>query len=132
MTTKTDRLGPAERAVYELAERGAIGAAHAALYRRPLSALARAGLVRRLDSGAYEAIRAPSDTRPPPASEPPARTSTPPPPALPRPEPMQTLVVRVPTELLEVLDSIGPNRSEAARAVLKRALGSGVRKTRAG
>jgi len=130
MTTKTDRLGPAERAVYELAERGAIGAAHAALYRRPLAALARAGLVRRLDSGAYEAIRAPSDTRPPPpASEPPQAPSVPP---APRVEPMQTLVVRVPVELLEVLDALGPNRSEAARAVLRRALGSGVRKARTG
>jgi hypothetical protein len=132
MSSKTERLGPAERAVYDLVERGAIDASHAGLYRRPLAALARVGLVRRLDSGAYQAIRAASDTRPPPASEtPPARAPSEPP-ASTREPPMQTLVVRVPVELLEVLDTLGPNRSEAARAVLRRALGSGVRKVRAG
>lgn len=114
MANRSDRLGPAERAVYELVERGAIDAAHAGLYRRPLLALARAGLVRREDDGAYTAIQAKTDKR---ASTPPP--AAPPPPAS---EPMQTLVVRVPAAMLEALDAIGPTRSEAARVVLARAL----------
>jgi hypothetical protein len=118
MANRSDRLGPAERAVYELVERGAIDAAHAGLYRRPLLALARAGLVRRDDDGAYTAVQAKGDKRastPPPA----APVSVPPPPEAP---PMQTLVVRVPVAMLEALDAMGPTRSEAARLVLARAL----------
>jgi len=109
-------LGPAARAVYELVDSGAIGAAHAALYRRPLAELANAGLVRRLDDGAYVAIRAAGDKRP---SVAPARASAPPPP---KATPLETLVVRVPPEWLAALDAIGPNRSEAARAIIGKAL----------
>ena len=39
-----------------------------------------------------------------------------------KPIPMGSLVVRVPVWVLDAIDRIGPNRSEAARAVLERGL----------
>jgi len=120
MTTKS--LGPAERAVYELAEHGALDAAHAALYRRPISALARMGLLTRTEDGGYEAVRAATDKRPTLAPTSARRTSEPPPPSTPKPEPLETLVVRVPPAWLEALEAQGPNKSEAARQILGRAL----------
>lgn len=119
-----------DRAVYELVERGAIDAAHAGLYRRSLLRLANRGLVRRLETGAYQAIRAATDTRPPLANAHVPTIPAPPPPSAPAPESeaMVTLVCRVPQHILDTLDSIGPSRSKAARAVLDRALGSGMRK----
>ncbi len=135
------RLGPAERAVYELVERGAIDASHAALYRRPLLALAKHGLVKRLETGTYQAVRASSDSQAPAHpdatiqlghdlihSRRPGRESEPPSVAPPEAEPMVTLVARVPKSTIDMLDSIGPSRSKATRAVLARALGSGMRK----
>jgi hypothetical protein len=98
-------LTPADRAVYHLAERGGLDAAHAALYRRQLSNLARHGLVTRMPDGAYLVV--PSRTHMP--SEPPPAPSEP---------PMATLVVRVPQAWLDELDAHGPTRSEALRAVL--------------
>lgn len=115
-----------DRAVYELVERGAIDAAHAGLYRRNLLALARHGLVRRLDNGSYAAIRAATDTRPPEAPAPVTTVSSVPPP--PEVEALVTLVVRVPQEVIDMLDAIGPSRSKAARAIFARTLGSGMRK----
>jgi hypothetical protein len=126
--TNSSRLGPAERAVYELVERGAIDAAHAALYRRPLIALHKHGLVKRLESGAYEAIRASTER----AAHAETMPAPPPPSSTPEVEPMATLVVRVPAHIIATLDEIGPSRSKAARAVLTRALGSGLRKAAGG
>lgn len=131
---KRNTMSDLERVVYDLAEAGALDAAHAVLYPRPIGKLARAGLLHRREDGSYEAIRAQSDTRPPPrASErPPAVLATPTPkaPPAPKPDPMGTLVVRVPAEWLDVLDAMGPDRSQALRAVLGRALAakSGERK----
>jgi hypothetical protein len=123
--TNTKTLGMAARAVYELVDAGAIGPQHAALYRRPLAELMAAGCVRRLESGAYESVRAATDKRP--SSAPPARSTQPPP--EPKPEPLETLVVRVPPAWHAALEAIGPSKSEAARAILGRALarGSGTR-----
>jgi hypothetical protein len=128
--TQSNRIGVGERAVYALVERGEIDAAHAALYRRPLLLLARHGLVKRRDDGAYEAVRATvHPTVAPTIPAPPAPVATiPPPSSTPEVEAMATLVVRVPQHIIETLDSIGPSRSKAARAVLQRALGSGLRK----
>jgi hypothetical protein len=54
-------------------------------------------------------------------------------PALPaRPEPMQTLVLRVPRVLLDALDKRGPNRSDTARSVLAHALGLEIDPPRSG
>lgn len=119
-----------DRAVYELVDRGAIDAAHAGLYRRSLLRLANRGLIRRLESGAYASVRAETDTRPahaPTIPAPPPPTVAPPSSA-PEAEPMATLVVRVPQHIIDTLDAIGPSRSKAARAVIARALGSGMRK----
>ncbi len=107
-------LGPVDRAVYALAERG-ISAAQAPLYQRQLSALSRAGLVRKQPDGSYVHAETPVGTGPAPALE----------------EPMAVLVVRIPAADLRALDEQGPNRSDAARAVIARGLGRG-RARRAG
>lgn len=114
-----NQLGYAERAVYELIESGRFTAAHAALYRRPVAALANAGLVRRTEDGAYVPVHAVTHAQTIPS---------PPPESKPASEPSGTLVVRVPQRILDALDAIGPTRSEATRSVLNRALGSGLRK----
>lgn len=44
-------------------------------------------------------------------------------PVVERPAPMQTLVLRVPGELIDALDKRGPNRSDTARGILADALG---------
>jgi len=110
-----------ERAVYELADIGALGPAQAPLYARSIGKLARAGLLRRREDGTFEAVRAATDKRPRPASVPPPALAGVPPLALKSP-PMETLVCKIPAEWMDVLDAMGPNRSEAARVVLGRAL----------
>lgn len=109
-----------ERAVYELAEAGALDASHAALYARPIGKLARAGLLTRAADGSYLAVRAATDTRP-------ARPGTVPPPAPTKPAapPMETIVAKVPAEWIDVLDAQGTSRSEAIRALLGKALAHG-------
>jgi hypothetical protein len=125
-----------ERAVYELAEVGALDAAHAVLYARPIGKLARAGLLTKTLEGVYEAVRAATDTRPPratiaprPVSMAPAAKTEPAPP----PAPMETIVAKVPAEWVPVLDAMGPSRSEAIRRLLGKALmsasGARLRKT---
>lgn len=122
---KRNGMSDLERAVYDLADAGALDASHALLYARPIGRLARAGLLTKdAETGAYRAVRAASDTRPP------SRGSVIPA-APPEPKPvLGTLVCRVPEEWLEVLDAMGPSRSEAARVMLGRALAnaSGARR----
>ncbi len=106
-------LGPADRAVYALIERGGIDAAHAALYRRQLSGLARAGLITRDEQGGYHAV--------------PSKGSTPgsiPAPPVRREPPMGTLICRVPQAVLQAIDSLGPTRSDGARELLARGIAS--------
>jgi hypothetical protein len=43
-----------------------------------------------------------------------------------RPAPMQTIVLRVPAELIDALDARGSNRSDVARAILAKGLGLDV------
>jgi hypothetical protein len=43
-----------------------------------------------------------------------------------RAAPMQTIVLRVPAEIIEALDERGSNRSDVARAILARGLGLDV------
>lgn len=114
-----------ERAVYELAEVGALDASHAVLYARPIGKLARAGLLSRAADGSYLAVRARTDTRPPRSTMVPGSTFPVPQSVAPTPPPMGTLVVRVPQEWLDMLDAMGPDRSTALRTVLGRALASG-------
>ncbi len=131
---KRNTMSDLERAVYALAEAGALDASHAVLYARPIGKLARAGLLTRAADGAYLAVRAATDTRPPRATiAPPASVALIAPKAPPAP-PMGTLVVRVPQEWLDVLDAMGPDRSTALRTVLGRALASasGSRMRKAG
>jgi hypothetical protein len=137
MGTIRNTMSDLERVVYDLAEAGALDAAHAVLYPRPIGRLVRAGLLVRDEHGGYRAVRAATDTRPPPArvTPPPfeqarlgpvgvpARAPSTPPPA-PREAPLVTLVVRVPQEWVDTLDGMGPDRSTAARALLRRALSS--------
>jgi len=121
MATRRNDLGPADRAVYDLVSRGGVDASHAALYRRQLGALARAGLVARNADGSYAAVPSQPVTLMPPA-----------PPAAPAAPPMVTLVCRVPAEVVASLDATaaasGRTRSDAARDALARGLGSGLRK----
>jgi hypothetical protein len=117
-----------ERAVYDLADAGALDAAHAPLYARAIGRLAARGLITRDEHGVYRAVRAATDTRPPRAATvPPPKPSEPP---TEESEPVGILVVRVPQSWLDVLDARGPSRSAATRAILGRALaaGSGQRK----
>jgi hypothetical protein len=100
MTKTRIGLNDAERAVFELVVAGAISEAHGALYPKQLAALTEKGLIKRA-KGRYvtvEGAQAPE-----------------------RPEPMVTLVVRIPAELMARIDSTGrPNRSEAAREALEK------------
>lgn len=98
--------------------------------------LVRAGVtltpeqMRAIGAGTY------SEPAPPHAEERVPRTSGPRPvtrphaPAEPKRAPMPTLVARVPQEVLDTLDSMGPDRSTALREVLARAFAavSGTRK----
>jgi len=135
---KRSTMSDLERAVYELAEVGALDASHAALYARPIGKLARAGLLTRTPEGAYVAVRAATDTRPPRASIAPARvTQTPPPPVapiVPKAPSMYPVQARIPAEWVEVIDAMGPDRSTTLRALLGRALanGSGARLRKTG
>ena len=127
------RITPAERAVYHLVEStGGLDDAHTSLYRHQIAALREAGLVLRHPDGITRivpSLPAPADTipppaptrsEPPPAHAPPPRTSTPP-----EGVPMATLVVRVPPEWLDVLESMakpGETRSDVVRGLLGRAI----------
>jgi hypothetical protein len=112
----TNHMGQADRLVYEMIGKGQIDRRHGVLYRRQLIALSNAGLVRLGPSGIYE--HTPREELP---------TS-------PEAVPMGTLTVRVPQDVLDALDAIGPSRSDAARIVLGRGLAgmSGVSKRRTG
>jgi len=102
-TMKTaDKLGPAERAVYDLIRGKTLETpALKALYGRQVRALASAGLVKlSSESGQFELTK--------PAEEAPAA------------EVMGTLTVRVPQEMLDTLDEMGPTRSDAARLILQK------------
>jgi hypothetical protein len=122
-------LSTADRAVYDLVTRGGVDASHAALYRRQLGALARAGLVRRTDEGAFVASSAQPVTIAAPGGNAPANGHTPAPPAEP---PMVTVTCRVPAEVAQAIEALaaGANtaRADIIRAALARGLGSGVRK----
>lgn len=136
---KRNAMSDLERAVYDLAEAGALDAAHAVLYPRPIGKLARAGLLERVEVDGvlvYRAVRAPTDTRPARTTiAPPTVTQAPPaPPPAPAPDPMGTLVCRVPQAWIDTLDAMGfESRSEAARIMLGKALanasGARLRKT---
>ena len=120
-----------ERAVYDLADSGALDAKHTPLYARTVGRLVARGLLVRAPDGAVRAVRAATDTRPPragsvhppalPREEPPASVAPPAPPA----EPQGILVVRVPQSWLDALDARGESRSAAVRAILGRALAAG-------
>jgi hypothetical protein len=103
-----------ERAVYDMAEAGILDTTRARLYPRPIGKLERAGLLRRsADGQRWEAVR--TGTMPPPAET---------------PDPLVSLVTRVPQSWVDTLDAMGPTRSEAARMVIGKGLaaGSGLRK----
>jgi hypothetical protein len=100
-------MSESERILYDLAETGALDAIKARLYPRPVLKLMRAGLLKGRKDGGYDAVRTGSIT--PPA-----------------PEEMVTVSVRVPAHVAQALEGLGPTRSEAARAILGRALGSGT------
>jgi len=119
------RIDNAEhRAVYHLVSTGQMTPWIVGMYRRQLGALAAAGAITRDAEGAYHAR---------PLSEAPVRRTTPPPKSTPAPvaapaevhPPMGTLVCKVPQEWIDILDAMGPTRSEAARTMLGRALASG-------
>ena len=134
MTNRKNTMSDLERAVYELAEVGALDASHAALYARPIGKLARAGLLTRTPEGAYQAVRAATDTRPPRTTIAPAAVSqTPPPPRLPvapKAPSMYPVQARVPQEWVDLIDAMGPDRSTTLRTLIGRALanGSGARR----
>ena len=124
-----------ERAVYDLADAGALGPKQTPLYARAIGRLVARGLLVRGPDGSVRAVRAATDTRPPRAGsvhppalprEEPAPAPEPEPPA----EPQGVLVVRVPQAWLDLLDSRGESRSAAVRAILGRALAasSGARR----
>jgi hypothetical protein len=111
--------------VYEILEHAPMTAEKSALYRRTLTALVSAKLVRKTEDGGHELVtpglgaplpRAESNPPPPPAS------ITPPTPEL------ITVSVRLPADVVTVLDSMGSTRSDAVRTLLTRALGSGTRR----
>lgn len=96
------------------------------LYKRQLNHLAELGVVQRREDGAYvviagDALQDPSTPPPKRPSAPPPKSSPPPAPE-PKAEPMGTLVARVPQAWIDLLDSMGPTRSEAARVLLGKAL----------
>jgi len=106
---KTPRLTPDHTRVLErLEDRGSFTPAHAALYPE-LSDLVQAGLVDVHADGTYTPAggAAPRAVRP----------------RAPRPEPFETLAVRVPSAWLDRLEAIGPSRSDAARALIAKGLG---------
>lgn len=104
--------------MYDLVERGGLDVTHAALYRRPLGALKRAGLIA-LEGRQYVPLHPTARATVAPSSPPPApRASV----RAPAPEPMITVVAKVPRHIVDELDSIGPNRSEAIRTALDVAL----------
>jgi hypothetical protein len=117
-------LGPAERAVYALAQaRGGIPAEEIPLYRRPIAMLRKAGLLH-IDSDTGAAIAA-RPSEPPPSGERATHAPTmrpPPAPTLKRPV-LVTLSTRVDPAVLRALDARGGSRADAARAVLEIALG---------
>ncbi len=119
-------LSELERAVYALADAGAIDARTAPLYQRALGRLAALKLITRHEDGTYRAVRAATDRRPtlPPALPREEPKSEPPPAAEPV-EPQGVLVVRVPQAWLDALDARGESRSAATREILGRALASG-------
>ncbi len=123
---KRSTMSDLERAVYELAEVGALDASHAALYARPIGKLARAGLLTRTPDGAYQAVRAATDTRPPRTTIAPAAVIQAPPKA----PSMYPVQARIPQEWVDAIDAMGPDRSTTLRALLGRALanGSGARR----
>ena len=118
------KLGQAERAVYLMLEGGPMTPEKSALFKRTLTGMVAAKLVRRREDGGHELV-APGYGPPLPRES----VAPPPPPAAP-PEPETiTVSVRLPANVVAVLDSMGaPNRSEAVRAVLARAVGSGTRR----
>lgn len=98
---RTLTAGPAERAVYELIEKGVFTPAHAALYADQIDALTELGLITARPDGSYAPAHATSQTH----------------------EAMLTLVVRIPRELMTGIDAMGrPNRSEAAREAIAEGL----------
>jgi hypothetical protein len=104
--TKAPKLTPEHTRVLErLEDRGALTAAHAALYPQ-LADLVALGLADVHADGTYT----PAGAAPPRASRP-------------RPEAMQTLAVRVPEAWLARLEAIGPDRSTAARTLIAQGLG---------
>ncbi len=107
-------LTQADRAVYSFVATGQCDATHAALYRRELSHLSRAGLVRKLDTGDYVAVASHAPSQPPPA--------------LPvvEVEPVERQVgisIRLPESWVEALDAAGPIRSDTLRKIIADALG---------
>jgi hypothetical protein len=112
--------------------RGPLTEVEASLFPVRLRAdLIREGVARKRDDGGLELANPTTYTGR--TSEPPAApVTTPPPASVPAHESMTTLTVRVPQEYLDLLDAIGPTRSDALRGILKRATGSGLRKRTAG
>jgi hypothetical protein len=104
---KTPKLTPEHTRVLErLEDRGALTAAHAALYPQ-LADLVALGLAEVHADGTYT----------------PAGAAPPRPAPKPRPEALKTLAVRVPEAWLARLEVIGPDRSTAARALIAQGLG---------
>lgn len=141
MPNRTAALSAADRAVYHFVETGQCDAAHAALYKRQLSALRRAGLVLPRADGSWAPVPPRTDPPPPPAAEstPARRTGTatpvsnripsvppPSPPPAPQATALETLVARVPPEWLEAIDGLrgGRTRSDVVRELLEDALTS--------
>lgn len=121
MSTSKEKQLEQCRAVYELVERGAIDAPHAALYRRELMLLRVHGLVDKRADGAYVAVRAPGDTRP--KSEPPPGPVV----ETPKTEPMVTITARVSSAVVAALERLhADTRSDAIRVLLERAVDAGL------
>lgn len=108
------------RAVYHLVSTGQMTVHVVPLYKRQLNHLADMGVIRRREDGAYEVID--GDAVKGASTPPPKRPSAPPAAPEPKAEPMGTLVARVPQAWIDLLDSMGPTRSEAARVLLGKAL----------
>lgn len=127
MSSSKERQLEQCRAVYELVERGAIDAPHAALYRRELILLRVHGLVEKRADGAYVAVRAPGDSRP--KTDPPPG----PEPVVVKTEPMVTITARVSSAVVAALERLhAETRSDAIRVLLERAVDAGLAETPAG
>jgi hypothetical protein len=129
------KLGPAERALYLMLERGPMSPEQSALFPRELNALVASKVVRKRDDGGHELVTRSDYPRAIPRTEL----------AIPVPvhESMATLTARVPAEFITLLDERANadrmTRSEALRAILGAALkppssdsrrpGSGTRRT---